>query len=352
MTRTLFFNIHDLLKIQIKTRSKFDLLKDINFFLSYFEVTHLTDPDIVLNIGKFSPSNQDCFVVDHKYFIKENYFYCKDQEGRATWEVEIFGFDSGKAIVNFNGFVRGIEQFLIPDYLSQNLILRPLIELKLLEREYVVIHGLGLEKDGEALVISARGGAFKTRTTMDILKLPDWKLIGDDRIIIGKKCKVYSYPLFFNLVLFRSINLSNEKINGIYKKIKMICYLNASKSKNSNKIANKSRLNIFLITARRLNTGIIINLEKYINKSTAIKSTKDSSQMEMFVSGIHSFGLLNFFKYMHSYAYLYPESGIALYWESYCRLLGNILDNIPIFKMTLPEQYTNEIINEYMSILE
>jgi len=205
--------MHDIIKFKIVTSSRINLLKDINFFLSYFETDEVSHPDIILKIGKFEPLNKESFLVDHKYYIKENYFYCKDQKGRAKWEVEILGFEEGNTIINFSGKVLGLEQILIPDYLAQNLILRPLIELKLLEKGYIVIHGLGIEKDGDAYIFGARGGAHKTRIAMDVIRKEKYKLIGDDRIILGKDRQVLSYPLFYNLVMFRAERLEDEHIS-------------------------------------------------------------------------------------------------------------------------------------------
>lgn len=68
-------------------------MRDLNLEFSFFEVDAIGNPDIILNIGKFTPSNNDCYLIDHKYHIKENYLYCKDFSGKAKWEVEILGFE-------------------------------------------------------------------------------------------------------------------------------------------------------------------------------------------------------------------------------------------------------------------
>ncbi len=346
MTRTLFFNIHDLLKIQINTGSKFDLLKDINFFLSYFEVSHLTDPDIVLNIGRFSPSNQDCFIVDHKYFIKENYFYCKDQEGRATWEVEIFGFDKGKAIINFYGKIKGIEQILFPDYLSQNLILRPLIELKLFEHNFAVIHGLGIEKDGFALIIAGRGGAHKTRIAMDALKTKKFKIIGDDRIIIGKNKMVYSYPIYHNLLRFKTEKLNDEHISSLSDTLKMASNLLFYFHKNQNikLFSDNSTLNMMIFIARKKSENA--SFEQLALKDATL-CLLYNSQMEMITSGISkSLGQQHFLKYLHAFSYIFPQRNIAKYWTSLMIFLKDYLKEIPIYSTDLSYDYKRNIFLE------
>ena len=93
MKEALNYNLHDILQFQIARDKKRDFMRDLNLEFSFFEVDAIGNPDIILNIGKFTPSNNDCYLIDHKYHIKENYLYCKDFSGKAKWEVEILGFE-------------------------------------------------------------------------------------------------------------------------------------------------------------------------------------------------------------------------------------------------------------------
>ena len=349
MTRSLFFDIHGLIKIQINTESRFDFLKDINFFLSYFEVKSIIDPDIILNIGKFSPSNSDCFIVDHKYYIKDNYFYCKDQEGRAKWEVEIFGFEKGKAIINFYGRILGIEQVLIPDYLAQNLILRPIIELKLLEKEYIIIHGLGMSKDGKGIIIAARGGLHKTRVAMELINNKRIKLIGDDRILIGKSI-VYSFPLFYKTVVFRARKLEDQNITSLFQKIKLLYFLlEYKKTSFKDYFENRCILSFFGIGARKERI-YDIRICPSLKNDLMIRLI-NNDKMEKISTGIKSFGFVPFYKYMLIYSYIYPKSNIIIFWEKYSKLLKeNLPSNISL--ILFPKIFDDEIINFYKNIFD
>ena len=125
------YNIHNIIKFRILRDSEYGLRDLINLKFSFFEVNEKIDnPDITLNIGKFVPSNEDCYLVDHKYHVKDDYFYCKDAEGKAEWEMEILGFRKEETIINFNGKISGFQSFMNPDFLAQNLLLR-IIEYKL-----------------------------------------------------------------------------------------------------------------------------------------------------------------------------------------------------------------------------
>lgn len=348
MSRVIYYNLHDILKFKINTNSKLNLLRDINFFFSYFESEPYDDSDIILNIGRFTPCNENCTLVDHKYWIKDNYFYCKDSDGRAKWEVEILGFEHGKATINFNSKILGIEQILIPDYLAQNVILRPLIELKLLEKGYVSVHGLGIEKEGNAYILAARGGAHKTRIAMDLMRNSRYRLIGDDRIILGKE-HVLSYPLFFNLVRFKAENMNDEHVSNFLDKLKMLKYLNLRKfCGGENKIiAEKSKLSKLFLVARRCGEKISIN---EISVQDAVARITSNSKMEMMTSGISSsLSFIPFFRYMLAYSYVFPESKIAKYFEELKQKLETILKDFLIYEITLPEKYSDRIFNTVLN---
>ena len=156
MVQTINYNLHDILKFKIIRDKGYGLRDLINLKFSFFEVDNVDNPDIILNIGKFTPSNENCYLVDHKYYIKENYFHCRDSEGKAEWEVEILGFEDEATIINFNGRVKGFQSFMNPDFIAQNFLLR-LIEYKLGIKGYLFAHSAGISKNEQAYVFAWKG---------------------------------------------------------------------------------------------------------------------------------------------------------------------------------------------------
>ena len=180
------YNIHNILRFKMVVNRRLGLMRLLNPEYSFFEVNRIEDPDIILNIDKFTPSNDNCYLIDNKYHIKDNYFYCKDSEGKAKWEVEILGFEDGKTTINFDGTVFGLQSILIPEFLSQSLLLRPLIEYKLAKKGYFLIHSGAISKDNHAYLLEGRGGAFKTTLAMDFVRRKGFDFFSDDRVIIHK----------------------------------------------------------------------------------------------------------------------------------------------------------------------
>ena len=67
------YNIHNIITFQINRKKHKDYIRDMNLPYSYFEEEKVDNPDLILNIGDFNPENHGCYLVDHKWYIKENY---------------------------------------------------------------------------------------------------------------------------------------------------------------------------------------------------------------------------------------------------------------------------------------
>ena len=56
----------------------------------------------------------------------------------------------------------------------------------------------------------------------------NYRLIGDDRVILSSDGKVYSYPFYHKLVRFKADCLSEEHVSSIFDKYRMFKYLNSN----------------------------------------------------------------------------------------------------------------------------
>jgi len=352
MKEVLSYNIHNILKFQIVRDKRRDLMRDLNLEFSFFEVEEIDDPDIVLNIGKFTPSNNNCYLVDHKYHIKENYFYCKDVGGRAKWEVEIFGFEEGNTTINFNANILGLERILFPDLLPQNIVLKPMIEYKLGKKGYFLIHSAAISKGNQAYVLVGRGSAFKTTITMDFVRSDEVNFLGDDRIILYENI-VLPFPnsfLKFNYVIK---HLPTENFRNILDKIRFVRYLwNNSDYANSNvPVVNSSTLNAIFFIVRTNKPEVRktpISVKRAIDKLIA------NEKAEMFRNpslALSDFGY-HFLKYMLAYSYVFPESDVAKYWRNMQEGLKRILRQVPLYEIEIPYIYNQRVFNEISKLVQ
>lgn len=102
-------------------------------------------------------------------------------------------------------------------------------QLLLLENGYTFVHAAGLEKCGNTLLLPSWGGVGKTATVVKMVREENWRLLGDDLIIIDtngnaipflKPFVIYGYhqPLFPELFMRRKGIIRNSFISDWLRK--------------------------------------------------------------------------------------------------------------------------------------
>lgn len=352
MKQTINYNIHDILKCQIVRRRQHDWLKDLNLPLSFFEVDEIDKPDIILNIGRFTPSNKGGYIVDHIYHIGEDYFYGRDTGGTASWEVEILGLEQGSTIVNFNSRNLEPEAMLYSDELPQNILLTPLIEYKLSQKGYPMIHSAAVSKEGQAYLLTGRSGTFKTSIIMDLIRQAGVSYIADDRVIIHRG-KAFSFPMRFLGFNFLSQTLPNEELQGFRDRVRLIRYLRTNRdyANCSVPVVESAPVKVLIFIARTNRQGI---RKGDVPRQEAINRLVINSQAEMMKS--HSFRFFDwgyhFYKYMLAYCFIFPNSRVARYWDDLRDNLEKALPQIPIYEIEIPARYDLTVLNEIRKLIE
>lgn len=346
------YNIHNILKFKIIRNDKCGPGDSLDLDFLFFEVEKVDNPDIVINIGEFTPSNGNCYVVDHKYYVKENYFYCKDSLGRTRWEVEIFGFEDGNTLVNFNFKILGI-QALIPCLPVQNFLLEALISYKLSKKNYYLIHSAAISKNNQASLLVGRGGAFKTALSMDFIRRAGFDFLGDDKVILHKN-NILSYPTNFIRFNFRYVHGDSPSKKGhkMLDRIRLLKYIWENHSHKDNLMVNVVDSSIlkslFFITKKdqqKLVIGENLDPKKVADKlviNNKIETSLHGSSMPR-LTGLTS---NHFFKYMVVYSSVFPNSLMATYWRDLKRNFLEILEGIPTFEIEVPYKYDLNLFNE------
>lgn len=337
MRKILEYNIHDILKFKIICEKKHISIRNVDLPFSFFEVEEIDEAEIILNIGKFKPSNNNCYVVEHKYYIKENYFYCKDAGGRARWEMEIFGFEHGDTIVNFNGSILGPENTLIPNLLPQDNILEPICGYKLCKKGYFLIHSAGVSKNNRATLLAGRGGAFKSRLAIDFIR-NEFDCLGDDLVIIHKD-KVLSFPINFVIFSYKIKNFPPKNFHFL-NKIHLARYLwKNSDQMNNIPITDSSVLKALLFVVKTNKQSVD---KRELGQKEAIRKLITNNIVEMNTTRIPSIiGQGRYLRYMLAYSFVFPESRVATYWNDLKDGLEKILKNVPIYEVEISESYSS-----------
>ena len=355
MSRVLGYNIHDILKFQIINNGKagFRDLHKLRF--ACFETEVVSSPDIVMNIGKFTPSNENCYLVDYKYHVKDNYFYCHETKGKARWEVEIKGLERGDTVINFhlsNRFqINPINMVRLPMVLPQLFLLR-LIEHKLGNKGYFLTHSAAVSKDNKAFLLSGRGGCFKTSLCMDFVRQAGYDWLGDDRVILNKN-KVLGFPM--NSAIFRYMvkHVADETRVRFFNQVQFATeYLSGKHKAFDENEAKSAVLSALFLVARsqRLRSGKQVNFELLPQTSGEhiVESLLLSNRIEDFLAFMPSFGIDSapFLRYMLAYSFVFPANAATTQQKDMAENLKSTLKGIPIYRVEIPPDYSVDTFNQ------
>ena len=306
-----------------------------------FESIRLVKPDFTVYLGKFSPHNPDCYFIDEKYYVKEDYLYCQDSYRYAKWELEMSGFEQGNMEVHLNCNLLG-------KHLASELIINHLIWLKLNEKGYPIVHGSCVSKDGQAYLFAGQGAAGKSTIALNLLER-GFKLLGDHFVILNNGY-VMSFPLALHIMGFNIVPSIKDNMS---LKHKVFFYLNEllynlTGRGTATKINMKDIFPSLLENKAKLHSiFLLLPKEKFkaerIGREDLISHLVMNQRLE---------SLPSFTKYMTEYSYLFPQSNMATYWEHYEENLRRALSSeIEIYKLEVPRRYDAKTLNEIVQIV-
>jgi hypothetical protein len=330
------FDIHGVLKIKFRWKKYRAMLRDLDLKLNYFFVEDLNDPDIIVEIGPFKPNLVGCRVYERRFFVKEGFVYGVGGSWRTKWSVQIDGLDKDRLFMNIDGKLRSIRGLLAPNMLVSLLVL-PLLEFKFFNKGYLLLHSGAVSKDGRGYLIVGRGGSAKTSIVMDLIRKYGYEYIGDDRVLVGSGI-VLSFPTHIQTFEYLLNNAENEFMN-FYEKLRLIAYLLKDRQVKL-KIAEKSLLAgvLFIIPSTKPYTV------KCLNTGDATKKMVANMLMEHFETlKIVGLDISPTFECFTAYSAAYPNSSVAKFQENLLLQLESLLSELPIYEISIPLKYDEEI---------
>lgn len=337
--KELNYNIHDLLSIKLFYSGKEDPTANLRY--SYFATPECPgSPDIIINIGSFKPSIEGAENIAHRYWIRDNYFYCRERGSQSKWEMEITGFEKGTTAINFSGRYHGIRGLVFPTFMAQEFLM-PIIEYKLAKKKHFLIHGGAVCQENAGFIFTGRPGVWKTSLLLDLMRTNKYSFLGDDRIILSEKGNILSFPTSLFLFHYNLKNSRNEERNLLDNFSLLIRTLTnkaekglvhpAPESKSFKKIFFVSRVTDknYQLRSVTLEEG----LEKIIlnNMAETVESTKKSPAGQ-------------YFNYVQMYSLIFPENDLRIHYDRMREGIREIIKDIPLNEITLPFRYDRSII--------
>lgn len=78
------------------------ILKPLYDHFRMFQATETVSADLTVVVSDFKPAYDNCYVIDQKYRIKDDYIYCKDSYKAASWKLGLENA-AGAPTLYFNG---------------------------------------------------------------------------------------------------------------------------------------------------------------------------------------------------------------------------------------------------------
>jgi hypothetical protein len=338
--------------MNILPSGRFALIPDLNLRFGYFGADSLTvEPDLVIEIGPFVPDKPDCVLVDHTYSIGPGYVYCRDRKGSANWEFELSGLETSRTTLRFHGSMKGLQDLLYPDLLAQNLIGRSLLQFKLRQKGWLMLHAAAVSRNGKAIILAGRGGAGKSTLAMKLLRTGQYSYLGDDWIAL-KDGVVYPMPTHFREFNYKMAALDDEHVRGLLQRIRYVWNMMGNTNYTSlpyqpGQPAEVDK--IFLIDS--VDTDSLETMP--LDPSSATERLLANNRMEEMISSMGFGKVLNGFeRYFLAYSFVYPHNALTRYWHDVKSDLAMLTERYPVHHIIMPRHATARQINEVFRLFK
>jgi len=222
--------------------------------------------------------------------------------------------------------------------------LRSIIDFKLLCKGFLSIHAAAVADEKGAIILLGRGGTFKTTLSMDYVRNMNYKVIGDDRIIINKD-NIFSYPIHCKLFNYRVDRMKTEDYS-LFDKYKYLFY-HKSNQDFGKYIVDRSTIGAIYLIVK--STGKEMKAVKLPKRDVVIK-TVNSHKIENIV-GFSLMGISKgLYDYFTAYSYVFPDSKTAIYWDMYGLMLTEYLNADGYYEISLPTTYKGTAFEDFIKL--
>lgn len=190
-----YYSIHGIVGVSVDDKYPWDktLLVNIKMFKSTKEGYENCKGKIDIKYNKNISANKSYEVVPNLYLDKIN-----KKIMDKTYGAEMIFKDN---------------HITLTCYQECNEWLMVCVSYVLIYNNYTFLHAAAVERDGNAYILPSWGGVGKTASVVKLIREHDYRLLGDDLIIIGDNGDVYAFPKVFVLYAYHK-NLFPETLSG------------------------------------------------------------------------------------------------------------------------------------------
>lgn len=335
------YNIHDLCSFKLINNLRFGgFFPDRNFEYQHFKVDSVDGPSFVINVGKFKPFTKDLISINDKYFVKDNYLFLKDSNGKCAWNIQIKDFDDSQNKIDISASFTGFRKFI--KYLAvKNIFVRSLISLHLISRNSALIHSSAVSVNNKAFLFVGRPGVFKTSIVMDFVRNYGAQYLGEENTIINNGM-AYPFPLNIKSLEYKMKYFTNENPTNKFQKLQLIKHVFFGKRLNNIPISKPCKIaGVFLIKK-----GKEFSLKKTGLKKNILAEFLENENSEISLTPTHMLSGVkeNYFnEYLNAYTTVDNKSWLNNVWMDLGNIISDCYKNAKIFSVTVPTKFDNNI---------
>ncbi len=340
------FNIHDLFKFKVEGTNR-RILRHFTRDYSYFETDEKIESELDIVVSDFAPSNNDCYIINQKYYIRENYLFCNDSYKIVKWSLCIKDIEN-KPIVYFKGGL--FSEIFLRDY-----IVEPLIGFKLAQKGYSLLHASSMVIDGKGFVFAGAPGVGKSAIILNLTR-DNTAFLSDEVTLLSNNSMIYSFPspvrIYYNHNLIGNLHSHNKNMTLKDKfeiRLKYYIYILSLRyakfpqyirtGKLFDKIEKKIPLHSLVLLSKT--TKNEINLVQDIDKKEFVKR----------LILVNKYQFRYFSKYISAYSYCYPKSEVTSYWRVLENNLFDSVKKVHCYEIEVPFEYDYGSFKEFDNIL-
>jgi hypothetical protein len=345
MATKINFNIHGLLKFSIEGSNK-KLIEHFKKDYAYFITDEEIEPDFQLIVSDFDMKNDDCYFINYKYYVRDNYISCNDGHKIVKWKVSIENFDT-KPIVRFNGG-------LFSEIFLRDFFIEPLIAFLLNQKGFVLLHASSIAYKDQGYIFPAAKGTGKTSTLLNLIK-DGGVYLSNEPTLLSENGTVYSYPSFIHLYYynFKSVPFIAGKLQNSQKIeifLKNLVHLLSLKYVSFS--LNLDAKDLFSKIGTSLPLKSLILLNKTNRDTVEINSEINRSDVIDKLVIINKFEWEYFSRLLYAYSYIFPNSKVSTFWQKYKENLKKSLINVNLYSVDIPKFYNNSTYEKIFDLIK
>jgi hypothetical protein len=216
------YNIHN--KLRIRTDIPLDLPR-------HFIVNHISNPDLVVERGQADLRDIKTFAPLYTHFGRRKLIH---KYGFIfPCELSLENLENKTKIIFTEAYYR-----MVP---SVKRLVESVVNMKLLQRGLIKIHGAGVQLDRQGVLILGWDGSGKSSAVSRLMRAGG-RYLGEEHVFIDKNF-MYSYPI--KIKIFKGHNIISKRLNTVPY---LNRFLSVYKHETPTDIAHKTKVKyVFLV---------------------------------------------------------------------------------------------------------